>query len=277
MGDAHGDAPPRVRPGGARDRQAISSPLLDDVDMPSPEVLVNITGGPSMTAGERGDDARAEGGGRRVNIIFGAVVDENSEELRVTVIATGRQRKASMEAAARAELRRSEVRPAAPVASITPLRERRSEAAEPIAPAAPVPAAAPMPRASHVPAPAARSEAALPGSTLQAALEDAGAAIPAGATAPWLDLELEKSRSRQPSRAVPAEGAAEEALCLPNGSRPGAPTTRRAGLPAPADGRPPRPDRRASSLGAVVSWGLAHDESAPRGRARGTGHARRRL
>jgi hypothetical protein len=134
--------------------------------------------------------------GDEANIIFGAVVDENlADELRVTVIATGfGSERASMgrEAAARAELRRAEVRPAAQVASITPLRERRNEAVEPIAPAAPAPAAAPGPRAGHAAAPSARVEAALPGATLQATLDDPGPAIATGATAPWLDLELEE-------------------------------------------------------------------------------------
>jgi len=189
-------------------KQAISSPLLDDVDIAGARgVLVNITGGPSMTLHEVSEATTLvqKAVGDEANIIFGAVVDENlADELRVTVIATGfGSERASMgrEAAARAELRRNEVRPAAQVASITPLRERRSESAEPIAPAAPAPAAAPMPRASYVTAPSARIEAPLPGATLQATIEEAGPVIPSGATAPWLDLELEE----EPQPAVEPE------------------------------------------------------------------------
>ena len=134
--------------------------------------------------------------GDEANIIFGAVVDESlADELRVTVIATGfGSERASMgrEAAARAELRMRETsRPAAQVASITPLRERRNEPAEPFAPAAPPPAAAPAPRSGTMAAPSARVEPATPSATAQAAMVDSNPALAAGATAPWLDLELE--------------------------------------------------------------------------------------
>ena len=74
-------------------RQAISSPLLDDVDIHGARgVLVNITGGPSMTLHEVSEATSLvqEAVGDDANIIFGAVVDEsNDSEFRVTVIATG--------------------------------------------------------------------------------------------------------------------------------------------------------------------------------------------
>jgi cell division protein FtsZ len=72
---------------------AISSPLLDDISISGAKgVLVNITGGPSMSLfevdeateiihGAAGDDA---------NVILGAVIDEQlTDEIIVTVIATG--------------------------------------------------------------------------------------------------------------------------------------------------------------------------------------------
>ena len=74
-------------------RQAISSPLLDDVDIHGARgVLVNITGGATMTLHEVSEATSLvqEAVGDEANIIFGAVVDEsNDSEFRVTVIATG--------------------------------------------------------------------------------------------------------------------------------------------------------------------------------------------
>jgi cell division protein FtsZ len=74
-------------------RQAISSPLLDDVDIQGARgVLVNITGGSNMTLHEVSEATSLvqEAVGDDANIIFGAVVDESNEsEFRVTVIATG--------------------------------------------------------------------------------------------------------------------------------------------------------------------------------------------
>ena len=74
-------------------QQAISSPLLDDVNMRGAQgVLVNITGGDGLTLMEA-DDATSiifEEAGNEANIIFGAVIDPTlEEEIRVTVIATG--------------------------------------------------------------------------------------------------------------------------------------------------------------------------------------------
>jgi len=74
-------------------KQAISSPLLDDVDISGARgVLVSITGGPSMTLHEVSEATLLvqKAVGDDANIIFGAVIDESLDgELRVTVIATG--------------------------------------------------------------------------------------------------------------------------------------------------------------------------------------------
>jgi len=74
-------------------QQAISSPLLDNASISGAQgVLVNITGGPDLTLMEV-DEATSiifEEAGDDANIIFGAVIDPRmSEEIRVTVIATG--------------------------------------------------------------------------------------------------------------------------------------------------------------------------------------------
>jgi len=72
---------------------AISSPLLDDTNIHGAQgLLINITGGPSMTLAEVDEASNLifEEVGEQANIILGAVVDENmGDELRVTVIATG--------------------------------------------------------------------------------------------------------------------------------------------------------------------------------------------
>lgn len=72
---------------------AISSPLLDDVSISGARgVLVNITGGPSMTLFEVDEATEIIHGvaGDEANVILGAVVDENlTDEIIVTVIATG--------------------------------------------------------------------------------------------------------------------------------------------------------------------------------------------
>jgi cell division protein FtsZ len=74
-------------------QQAISSPLLDDVQINgSAGVLVNITGGEDLTLGEVSqiNDVIHDAAGDQAEIIFGAVTDPAMDgEVRVTVIATG--------------------------------------------------------------------------------------------------------------------------------------------------------------------------------------------
>ncbi len=73
--------------------QAITSPLLNNVDISGARgVLINITGGSSLSMHEVGEASTLiqESVGDSANVIFGMVVDEQlSDELRVTVIATG--------------------------------------------------------------------------------------------------------------------------------------------------------------------------------------------
>jgi cell division protein FtsZ len=74
-------------------QQAISSPLLEDVNIAGAKgVLVNITGGSDVTLYDVNDATTViyEAAGGEANIIFGAVINpELTDELRVTVIATG--------------------------------------------------------------------------------------------------------------------------------------------------------------------------------------------
>src|SRR5262245_8964172 len=72
---------------------AISSPLLEDVSIDGATgILINITGGPDLTLHEVNEASSLiqHAAHEDANIIFGSVIDPNlSEEVRITVIATG--------------------------------------------------------------------------------------------------------------------------------------------------------------------------------------------
>jgi cell division protein FtsZ len=74
-------------------RRAIASPLLEDISIRGAKgVLINVTGGPSLTLHEVNEAATLiqEEADDEANIIFGAVIDENLEDdISITVIATG--------------------------------------------------------------------------------------------------------------------------------------------------------------------------------------------
>jgi len=74
-------------------QKAISSPLLEETSIEGARgVLINITGGADLTLHEVNEAAStvAEAAHEEANIIVGAVVDDAlTEEIRVTVIATG--------------------------------------------------------------------------------------------------------------------------------------------------------------------------------------------
>lgn len=73
--------------------QAISSPLLDDIDIEGASgILINITAGENVSLLEVNEACTIiqESAHEDANIIFGAVIDPNlTDEIRVTVIATG--------------------------------------------------------------------------------------------------------------------------------------------------------------------------------------------
>nr|HEX4315773.1 cell division protein FtsZ [Kofleriaceae bacterium] len=77
---------------------AISSPLLEDVSIDGATgILINITGGPDLTLHEVNEASTLiqTAAHEDANIIFGSVIDPNlSEEVRITVIATGFDRAA---------------------------------------------------------------------------------------------------------------------------------------------------------------------------------------
>jgi cell division protein FtsZ len=73
--------------------RALRSPLLDDVSIAGARgLLINVTGGPMMTLSDVSEAASTifEAAGCEANVIFGTAIDETlSDEIRVTVIATG--------------------------------------------------------------------------------------------------------------------------------------------------------------------------------------------
>ncbi|MCK5219328.1 cell division protein FtsZ, partial [bacterium] len=74
-------------------RQAISSPLLEDVNIGGARgLLINITGGKTLTLHEASEASNAvfEVAGKEANVIFGTVIDDSlNDEVKITVIATG--------------------------------------------------------------------------------------------------------------------------------------------------------------------------------------------
>jgi len=79
---------------------AISSPLLEDVSIEGATgILINITGGPDLTLHEVNEASTLiqQAAHEDANIIFGSVIDPNlSDEVRITVIATGFDRAAKV-------------------------------------------------------------------------------------------------------------------------------------------------------------------------------------
>lgn len=77
-------------------KQAIQSPLLETSIEGAKGVLLNITGGPNLSLFEVNEAAEFiyEAADPDANIIFGAVIDENlQDEIKITVIATGFEKK----------------------------------------------------------------------------------------------------------------------------------------------------------------------------------------
>ena len=73
-------------------KQAVSSPLLETSIEGATDAIINVTGGSSLTLFEAEDAAEVvrASANTDINIIFGAVINENlDEEVIVTVIATG--------------------------------------------------------------------------------------------------------------------------------------------------------------------------------------------
>jgi cell division protein FtsZ len=90
MGTGIADGPDRAIEAA---RRAVSSPLLEDASVDGARgVIINITGGTSLSIGEVNDASQIvfKAAHPDANIIFGAVVDPRLEDrVKITVIATG--------------------------------------------------------------------------------------------------------------------------------------------------------------------------------------------
>lgn len=84
---------------------AISSPLLDGVSIAGAQgILVNVTGGKNMSLIEVDEATKIihEAAGEEANVILGTVIDENlTDEMMVTVIATGFNKRTTAQRPAR--------------------------------------------------------------------------------------------------------------------------------------------------------------------------------
>ncbi len=105
-------------------RQAISSPLLEDVSIEGATgIIINITGNSTLTTHETNQAVTLimEAADEDAEIIFGTVIDDTmGEELKVTVIATGLVQTARKEVAPAAPMM---ARPQAPVQeTVAPVR-----------------------------------------------------------------------------------------------------------------------------------------------------------
>ena len=129
-------------------QQAISSPLLEDATIEGATgILINLTYGPDMTLAEitEANTLIQEAAHEEANIIFGSVIDANMEDqVRITVIATGFDKRAEEEAA---------LEPARPHKSATPQALAQAQVAPTVRPVAAKPAPAPQPAPQPKPEP----------------------------------------------------------------------------------------------------------------------------
>jgi cell division protein FtsZ len=124
-------------------QMAITSPLLEDVSINGATgILVNITGGPDLTLAEVTEACTLvhEAADPDANIIFGSVIDPNlSEEVRITVIATGFQSRAAVEASTYSGGARPQVKRPAENQMTLPMRSPASETVISVGTAEPAP------------------------------------------------------------------------------------------------------------------------------------------
>jgi cell division protein FtsZ len=108
-------------------QRAISSPLLEDASIEGARgILINITGGTDMTLHEVAEASSLvqRTADPEANIIFGTVIDKGmTEEMKITVIATGFNREPAPEARPAAGPRGYAVRAAAEAPAARPARD----------------------------------------------------------------------------------------------------------------------------------------------------------
>jgi len=140
---------------------AISSSLLDVTIDGARGILFNVTGGPDMSLFEVNEAAAIikETSHADVNLIFGAVIDENMrDQIRITVIATGFERQSGvnprmLQKPAMAE-RRNPTSTSAPLRQSVPQPMPQQQPSTPLRqPVTPPPAAPVEPRQQQTPPP----------------------------------------------------------------------------------------------------------------------------
>jgi len=163
MGSGHGKGEKRALDAA---QMAINSPLLEDVSINGATgILVNITGGPDLMLAEVTEACTLiqEAADPDANIIFGSVIDPNmTDEVRLTVIATGFQSRTAVEASTaagviqtRTNKKSVDYQMSLPISYGTPVPGRtQASHAAPLAPP-PVPASARTTVSSSAPPPVA--------------------------------------------------------------------------------------------------------------------------
>jgi cell division protein FtsZ len=134
-------------------QMAITSPLLEDVSINGATgILVNITGGPDLMLSEVNEACSLvhDAADPDANIIFGSVIDPNmTDEVRITVIATGFQSRMAVEASTSSGHARPMVKKAAEHQMTLPMHSQHAQSSVSVMPSAH--AEAPMYPASMAP------------------------------------------------------------------------------------------------------------------------------
>ena len=121
-------------------QMAITSPLLEDVSINGATgILVNITGGPDLTLSEVNEACSLvhDAADPDANIIFGSVIDPNiTDEVRITVIATGFQSRMAVEASTSSGGHRPMIKKAAEHQMTLPMHSNQAQSVVSVMPTA---------------------------------------------------------------------------------------------------------------------------------------------
>ena len=125
-------------------QNALNSPILEGMSIYGAQgLLVNVTGGPSMTMFEVSEAVAAieQAAGDEVNLIHGVVIDERMEdEIAITVVATGFHRQEEKKFVA-PTISTSSTAPTIEIVRPQPEREVSEQVTTPVAVTSPIPAA----------------------------------------------------------------------------------------------------------------------------------------
>ncbi len=109
-------------------KEAVASPLLENSIDGATDAIINITGGVNLTLFEAEQAAEVVRAASKTDIdtIFGAVINENlTDEVIVTVIATGFDKRAKQKALEQEQRRQQEI--LQPIEEVTPTRRRTDD------------------------------------------------------------------------------------------------------------------------------------------------------